>query len=328
AGSGGGGLHVGALSSVVVENVQFRGNAAQNNALGGGAILSHGALEVVRSDFEENSTTGNGGAIYHAATGTQDMMLRDSSIRRTRTDAATGEAVYIAPGATLEVVNSLIDGSDNQPGATERGGVLAVEAERVELRNATFVNFTRRALQVQMGEGGVLSVQNSILAGSDAGDCVVGSAGDGTVSFGYNLIEDDTCAIHSGSHVVTGPPALALLQTDDGSFVRYRMPQFPGSAVDAASPGPEDACESTDQRGTPRSLDDDGDGVARCDLGAVEGTNALTQVFQVGTSVDTVDTDPGDGVCANSAGSCSLRAAVMEANAKPGPDVIRFHPLN
>lgn len=37
---------------------------------------------------------------------------------------------------------------------------------------------------------------------------------------------------------------------------------------------------------------------------------------------DTNDADPGDGVCADSRGNCTLRAAVDETNANPGRDVI------
>jgi CSLREA domain-containing protein len=37
--------------------------------------------------------------------------------------------------------------------------------------------------------------------------------------------------------------------------------------------------------------------------------------FVVNTTEDTVDVNPGDGICADAAGACSLRAAVQEANA-------------
>ncbi len=46
------------------------------------------------------------------------------------------------------------------------------------------------------------------------------------------------------------------------------------------------------------------------------------QAWVVDTLVDGVDVAPGNGVCATSAGDCSLRAAVQEANASPGPDQI------
>jgi len=43
----------------------------------------------------------------------------------------------------------------------------------------------------------------------------------------------------------------------------------------------------------------------------------------VNTTYDSVDIDPGDGECLDKAGDCSLRAAIMEANARPGIDTIR-----
>ncbi len=47
---------------------------------------------------------------------------------------------------------------------------------------------------------------------------------------------------------------------------------------------------------------------------------STSAIFQVNlTSVDLVDIDPGDGVCEIALGGfCTLRAAIMEANALPG----------
>ncbi len=44
--------------------------------------------------------------------------------------------------------------------------------------------------------------------------------------------------------------------------------------------------------------------------------------FTVNSTVDAVDANPGDRVCASGAGECTLRAAIMEANALPGLDTI------
>lgn len=44
--------------------------------------------------------------------------------------------------------------------------------------------------------------------------------------------------------------------------------------------------------------------------------------FTVDSTVDAVDASPGDGVCATSAGACTLRAAIQEANALAGADSI------
>ncbi|MEZ4485138.1 MAG: hypothetical protein R2864_11285 [Syntrophotaleaceae bacterium] len=53
------------------------------------------------------------------------------------------------------------------------------------------------------------------------------------------------------------------------------------------------------------------------------GSNPLGAAsFTVDTTSDSVDVNPGDSICADSDGSCSLRAAVMEANALAGADAI------
>lgn len=44
--------------------------------------------------------------------------------------------------------------------------------------------------------------------------------------------------------------------------------------------------------------------------------------FTVNSTNDTVDATPGDGLCADATNACSLRAAVMEANASAGDDAI------
>lgn len=49
---------------------------------------------------------------------------------------------------------------------------------------------------------------------------------------------------------------------------------------------------------------------------------AHAATFIVDSPLDAVDAAPGDGVCATSGGACTLRAAVQEANAQPGPDVV------
>ncbi len=49
---------------------------------------------------------------------------------------------------------------------------------------------------------------------------------------------------------------------------------------------------------------------------------ASAATFVVNTTADTVDATPGDGNCADSTPACSLRAAISEANALAGPDII------
>ena len=44
--------------------------------------------------------------------------------------------------------------------------------------------------------------------------------------------------------------------------------------------------------------------------------------FNVNSTADAVDASPGDGTCATAGGSCTLRAAIMEANVLPGSHTI------
>ncbi len=47
-------------------------------------------------------------------------------------------------------------------------------------------------------------------------------------------------------------------------------------------------------------------------------------VFTVDEASDALDVVPGDGICADSVGNCTLRAAVTEANFTTAPDTITF----
>ena len=42
------------------------------------------------------------------------------------------------------------------------------------------------------------------------------------------------------------------------------------------------------------------------------------QNFTVNSTVDAVDINPGDGICADASGNCTLRAAIQESNSLPG----------
>jgi CSLREA domain-containing protein len=65
--------------------------------------------------------------------------------------------------------------------------------------------------------------------------------------------------------------------------------------------------------------------IAPIDYHTIEGVVAGGQnVFVVNTTADTADAAPGDGFARDSLGRVSLRAALREANALPGSDVILF----
>ena len=62
-----------------------------------------------------------------------------------------------------------------------------------------------------------------------------------------------------------------------------------------------------------------------CAFSTFTRAQALGQLFTVNSTSDTVDAEPGDGVCLDAAGKCTLRAAIQEANFNPGTrDAIIF----
>ena len=149
--------------------------------------------------------------------------------------------------------------------------------------------------------------------------------------------EADDCAAFFGADVsiTNTPPQLAPFQQNAGRVSRFRAPLVGSGLIDAGHPDggvPDDpllACTGSDQNGVLRPLDGDADGEARCDLGAIEASTQTSTTFVVNVfDQDLVDETPGNGVCDTSnlmlGSQCTLRAAIMEANAKPGPDRIEF----
>ncbi|MGH7130078.1 MAG: choice-of-anchor Q domain-containing protein, partial [Planctomycetaceae bacterium] len=105
-----------------------------------------------------------------------------------------------------------------------------------------------------------------------------------------------------------------LLRDNGGPTLTHRL-VFGSVAIDFGDNAA--VTLETDQRGSTRILDGDGDGDATVDLGAVEFGG-----FFVNSILDTVDADPGDGIAADSDGNTTLRAALMEANALAGGNTI------
>ena len=59
-------------------------------------------------------------------------------------------------------------------------------------------------------------------------------------------------------------------------------------------------------------------------IGALRAAPAGAATFVVNSTGDTPDAAPGDGVCADASGDCTLRAAIREANATLIVSTIEF----
>jgi hypothetical protein len=332
AGTNGGALRITAGSAdVLVDRVRFLNNIAAT----GGAISNSGTLVIEGSDFVANLATTGGSAIQTNASG--HTTLRGSSVREIRNEGVTREGLRVLQGGTLILENSYVDGTQSM-GTPPTAGIRADRPALLAVRNSTLVDFSERALDLVADGSTTLRVYNSILAGSGQTDCTLSVvAGPPPVlAFEWNLVQQNGCGAAVGASNQVGFPALlGSIENVSNHFFRVRRPVFGSRAIDLGAPSdaagsdPLRLCTTADLYATPRPLDGDADGAPRCDMGAVETSTLTSSTYVVNTyDQDLVDLNPGDNRCdANliAAGDqCTLRAAVMEANAKPGPDRIEF----
>lgn len=228
-------------------------------------VQSSGSLYMVSSTIYSNTVTGNGGGIF----GVGDVDILNSTISGNQADG-NGGGIYIEDGghslASVTLTNNTADADGDNSG--DGGGIYALTGD--------------------------VSVQNTVIAqnrdlsgdgeqdGSDPWDCY----GD-FISEGYNFVSDDqactgfdntgdvTSGFFMGGNYLVYTANLAPL-ADNGGPTPTHMPNasmnlFVIDRANPADPGSEPtACPVVDQRGIPRPTDGDGDGVERCDRGAVE----------------------------------------------------------
>jgi CSLREA domain-containing protein len=272
--SGGGILNCGALTLI---ETAVRGNVAGIN---GGGIFSSGSLLLLTSTVDGNSTNcrdcdhSDGGGLWNLGTAT----VRRSTISGNHSQQRGGGIDNFRDG-TLAVIDSTISGNR----ARFVGGGIDNAGGIVEMNNTTISdNFAAEGLGGGVATFGALVVRNTILARNGERTGQAPDCWGELTSRGYNLLQRPRGCTLSGDltgNVLRVAPKLGPLQHNGGPTKTQAL--LAGSpAIDAgnpAAPGSGDAaCAVVDQRGVARPKDGDGDGVARCDIGAVERKSATT----------------------------------------------------
>ncbi|HEY0606999.1 MAG TPA: choice-of-anchor Q domain-containing protein [Herpetosiphonaceae bacterium] len=256
------------ITSMVDQNYVYGGYGARGGE--GGGIFNLDQLTLERSTIAHNRagagySMGTGGGIYNEGT----LTIANSTISHNESDGngeiapgiGGGIGGGIATSGTLHLNNTTIHANkaDNYPGEPPGQGA------------GLFV------------EGGTATIRNSIIAGNLNGDPQRPECAGTLLSEGYNLIQSTIDCTITGDLTGNLPgvdPQLGPLQ-DNGGPTPTHAPFRGSPAVDAgnaAAPGSgENACAPSDQRGVERPQDGSGDGVARCDIGAVECTIASSE---------------------------------------------------
>lgn len=282
-GSGGPALLQGAAidggAGVIVRRSRFEDNVldATNLSLGArGAAIRGMSVTVEDSHFERNGIVPETRPFAGIVN-----CLNNCVLRRTSFSNQPGPSVS-APFLNLENV-SFVGARNRAAVVAETLGPLPLAAE-ILLRNVTFVGAEGPArpgpahleIEAQLFAP-VLSISNTVfgpIGGAAAGCATVNPVG-GTG--GWNIASEASCTDFGipNSSIIGGDLGLGpLLPTELPSRALVLSLREGSPAIDRGSPGPVglggDSCSVVDGRGAARPLDGDGDGGARCDVGAFE----------------------------------------------------------
>lgn len=341
-----GGIQVRA-GTVQINDARITDNIREIGGGGGVFVASGATVRVRRTTIDGNvgAGAGSGGAGGIANVGT--LLVRESLIggnpvaSRDEVGPGTGNGsnrtggIWNAPGAILSLTNTTVSGNVGDARDAATGGI--VNNGFAFLNNVTLTNNKGRGNVLgSFRGGGLLSgsgattvVQNTIIANNDGRGGPHDCAGALSSTSRYNLIGSTTGCTLPPREMPPNPDTFILNQSpqlgplaDNGGPTRTHLPATTSPVIDAGSPFPPggpaaNACEATDQRGIPRLL---------CDMGAVELEVVVPADLTVSSTADLVDVRPGNGICATVSGSCSLRAAIQEANRLPGAQTITVPP--
>jgi hypothetical protein len=272
ASTSGGAIQAAGAGTLTIAHCELTGNLA--NA--GGAIFVNtglGRALMVSGSYLHDNTASDlgyvnpfGSAIKDNDSGstTTGITVRGSTISDNPSPIpGSGAAVYVRSPLTVE--NTTFDG--NLPGA------LYLYNANASLDHVTISDSQYGYMFSSYAHDRTSTLRNTIIAGNIYNDCQFGSGGD-TYDHSYSLDDDGSCQLGApgiGNLPSTDPMLKPLALRHGDRPIRDLATGSP--AIDAGDPtmdGSGGSCLGTDEDGTTRPIDGDGDGTARCDMGAVE----------------------------------------------------------
>jgi hypothetical protein len=226
---------------------------------------------------------GGGGFEISGGTGPTTVLRTTISENYSPASAAYGDGkgagVEVSGSSGLVMVNSTVSGNETAGG----GAAVYAASATATFRNVTITDNHGNTDEDGVGQSGGIyltgtcdvRLENTVMAGNRHGtgllDCYGATAG--LSSDGYNLI--GTCGMTPAAGDITGDDPRLFVLLDNGGFAYTHLPEMDSPVIDAGNPaGCLDETGSSllvvDQTGYARHTDGDGNGVVRCDIGAVE----------------------------------------------------------
>jgi len=263
--SNGGAVLISTNNQVEMNRLWFEDNTADS----GGAVFVNAFSEVniIDSVFKGNAAVSQGGAI---TTFSDTEIIQTTVFENLNFNADFQEAIYVGSSGfgvpQLNIRNSTL--FDNSATA------VYAQAADLSIRNSTIVQHPFRGVVSNPNDSVTpeLRIRNSLFD-QNLLNCAAGGAVD-LVSNNYNISSDNSNCFQGGNTNMTEvEPQLNSVKADEEDWHRYFRPGFYSPAVDSAhpaAPGPGIGCEGEDQLGLSRPQDSYGDGIDRCDVGAIE----------------------------------------------------------
>jgi len=271
----GGGLYLGASSSVSIFNSVIDGNDAD---AGAGLYSEAASLHIISSKITSNTASSYGGGVAHiglTAMSTAQILsttisgnsalnfdggVMNSGASTTTISASTiafnsaavqGGGIGNYEGGVLAVVNSTI--SSNEAAS---GGGIYNESIATLLNSTIVTNGASNGGNIYVDSGGTLELANSIVAMNTLGNDCAGIVS----SLGHNIDSDGSCSLLDPDDLPNTNPLLGSLGENGGPTWTHDL-TLSSPALDA---GDNVCCPAVDQRGVSRPQ------LGSCDIGAVE----------------------------------------------------------